>query len=106
MSEKLALSEAVAENVRRWRLARGLDQQGLADRLAELGWGADRTTVTRIEKGTRKVTVDELGVLALAVNIPLPLLLLPVHDGTPVTLTPDGPMEPVNPWLLWDWMRG
>src|SRR4051794_30050320 len=44
------LSAAVAVNVRQWRLKRGLDQQGLADRLAELGWNADRTTVNKVEQ--------------------------------------------------------
>jgi hypothetical protein len=60
------VSGIVAENVRRWRVTRGLDQQGLADRLAELGWDVDRTATTRIGRGDRKVKVDDLGLLAAA----------------------------------------
>ena len=108
MSEKVALSVVVAENVRGWRTTRGLDQQALADRLDSLGWHVDRTTINRIENGKRKVTVDDLGVLAAALNVPLPLLLLPVHEATfaDVALTPKGTTTAMHPWLLWEWMRG
>lgn len=113
MSDKVAqpLGDIVAANVRRWRLKRGLDQQALADRLAEVGWRVDRTTVVRIEKPSsdpkrRRITVDDLGRLAVALNVPLPLLLLPVHDGNDVQLTPTGRTASVNRWYLWEWMRG
>lgn len=105
MSEKIALSQVVAANVRRWRMGRGLDQPGLAQRLADLGWSVDRTTLNRIENGKRKVTVDDLGALAAALNVPLPLLLLPVYDDAAVQLTPEG-TPPINAWMLWEWMRG
>jgi transcriptional regulator with XRE-family HTH domain len=107
VSEKVAqtLGAIVAANVRQWRLARGLDQQGLADRLADLGWDVDRTTIVRIEKGSRKVTVDDLGLLAVALNVPLPLLMLPVHGGD-IALTPAAKTATVNRWQLWEWMLG
>jgi transcriptional regulator with XRE-family HTH domain len=108
MSEKDAqtLGEAVAANVRRWRAVRGLDQQGLADRLHARGWPVDRTTVNRLERGARKVTVDDLGMLAAALQVPLPVLLLPIHEGRMVAVAPDGPTELMHPWQLWEWMRG
>ncbi len=108
MSEKVAhgLGEVVAGNVRRWRAGRGLDQQALADRLGKLGWTVDRTTVVRIEKGTRKVTVDDLGLLAVALNVPLPLLILPAHEARPVALTSAGKTSALHPWMLWEWMLG
>jgi len=108
MSEKVAhgLGEVVAGNVRRWRVDRGLDQQALADRLADLGWPVDRTTVVRIEQGARRVTVDDLGLLAVALNVPLPLLLLPVHERQNVVLTPAKRTQAVHPWMIWEWMLG
>jgi transcriptional regulator with XRE-family HTH domain len=110
MSAKIAHSPAVvvASNVKLWRRRRGLDQQGLADRLSELGWTVDRTAVTRIETNDRKVTVDDLALLAVALNVPVPLLMLPVHVETfaDVALTPKGPTAAVYPWLMWEWMLG
>jgi hypothetical protein len=47
-------------------------------------------------------------VLAVALNVPLPLLLLPVHEETfaDVSLTPGGRTAAVYPWLVWEWMLG
>ena len=52
--------------------------------------------------------MDDLGVLATALNVPLPLLL-PVHVGhgrVTVALTPAGTTTAVDPWWLWEWMHG
>ncbi len=108
MSEKIAhtLAGVVAANIKRWRVQRGLDQQALADRLGQLGWQVDRTTITRIEHGERKVTVDDLGMLAAALNVPLTVMLIPVFDGGDVTLTPSGRTNAVNRWWLFEWMIG
>jgi transcriptional regulator with XRE-family HTH domain len=95
----------VAKNVKRWRDKRNLDQQGLADRLAELGWPADRTAITRIERGDRRVTVDDLGLLAVALNVPLSVLLLPIYEGHDVAVAM-GEASAVNRWLLFEWMIG
>ena len=113
MSEKVAhIAEVVAENVRLWRKDRGLDQQALADRLAEIGWNADRTTVVRIETGARKVTVEDLVLIAVALNVPVPVLMLPVIDGRDVALTASdrkgrvSQTNRVNRWRMWEWMLG
>jgi transcriptional regulator with XRE-family HTH domain len=108
MSAKVAhrFSVVVAENVKRWREKRNLDQQGLADRLAELGWSVDRTAITRIERGDRKVAVDDLGLLAVALNVPIPMLLLPVHTGVDVAATPKGETSAVNCWYMFESMLG
>jgi transcriptional regulator with XRE-family HTH domain len=103
-----SIGEAVAANVKHWRKARGLDQQQLADRLDELGWSVDRTAIARIERGPgrdgRKVTVDELGMLAAALNVPLTVLLLPLVDGADVKVAPK--VVAVNRWTLFETMLG
>jgi transcriptional regulator with XRE-family HTH domain len=101
-----ALGAVVADNVRRWRVERGLDQGGLSERLAALGWEVARPIVNRIERKKRNVTVDDLGLLAVALNVPLPLLLLPVHEGGNVSLTPQKRTSVVDVWMLWEWMLG
>src|SRR5437660_426462 len=102
-------SEIVADNVRRWRKNRGMDQQALADRMAELmgeGKKVDRTTVVRIEAGNRRVDVDDLALLAVALNVPLPVLLLPTETNETVTLAAAPGLDSLNGWLVWEWMRG
>lgn len=99
-------TSVVAHNVKRWRERRGLGQGEFAERLGDLGWSIDRTGVTRIEKGRREITVDDLGVLAVALNVPMTLLLLPAFDNANVAISPNGPTSSVNPWLVYEWMRG
>jgi len=57
---------------------RGWDQAALAARLNALGWPADRTLVNRIETRTitrrRRVSVDELFLLAEAFELPISVL--------------------------------
>ncbi len=107
MSSKVAhtLGKVVAANVRHWRVKRALDQKGLADRLAGVGWNVDRTAITKIESGDRKVSVDDLALLAVALNVPLTVLLIPIGGGD-VTATPDGRSKTVNRWWWFEWMIG
>lgn len=59
---------ALGENVRRARERLEMTQKDLADALSGLGWDIDATAVTRIEKGTRAVRVNQLYVLAQALE--------------------------------------
>src|SRR5438876_11910658 len=58
-------SDAVAENVRAMRGARGLSQGDLAERMKAEKFDWRQATVSEIERGARNVTVDELLGLAL-----------------------------------------
>ena len=53
----------------------GLSQTALAERLTELGMKVDGSAVTRMERGTRAITVNELVTIAKAFDVPLPSLL-------------------------------
>jgi transcriptional regulator with XRE-family HTH domain len=70
-------SEALAENLRAYRILRRMTQDQLAARMAHLchGWG--RSTVSAVESKSRNVTVDELFGLAVSVGVTIGELLDP-----------------------------
>lgn len=83
----------------------------LADLVNEHGVSMNATTVTKIEKKDRRVTVDELVALAVALGVSPPLLLLPIErpegeragGDSEIPLT-DGQ---VAEWeAAWRWMHG
>ena len=70
-------SDALAANLRAYRLLRHLTQDGLATRMTQLGHGWGRSTVSAVEGRTRNVTVDELFGLALCLGVTIGQLLDP-----------------------------
>ena len=79
-----AVSNRIGQNLR--RLRRG-STYGLADRLRELGWPIQQSGITRVERGERRVDVDDLVALALALEVNPNQLLMP--DMTPLTAAQD-----------------
>lgn len=65
-----ALVKAFGVHLRHLRKERRLTQQALADE-AELSW----PTVQRVEAGTQSATLDVLGALAKALQLPLAQLM-------------------------------
>jgi transcriptional regulator with XRE-family HTH domain len=65
-----ALVKAFGTHLRELRKQRGLSQQALADE-ADISW----PTVQRVEAGTQSPTLDVLGALARALQLPLALLM-------------------------------
>ncbi len=73
--------QTVAENIARLRNLQGLSTYRLSELLAELGRPIAPSAISRIESGQRKVDVDDLVVLAIALNVsPTALLLYPSAD--------------------------
>lgn len=70
-------SDALAENLRAYRLLRRMTQDELASRMSHLchGWG--RSTVSAVESKSRNVTIDELFGLAVSVGVTIGELLDP-----------------------------
>lgn len=82
-------SAVVARRVREHREALGLTQADLATRLAEeFRWSVDRTVIARIESRKRAVTVDDLLVLAAALDTSPSLLLTPQDESDLMWPTP------------------
>jgi transcriptional regulator with XRE-family HTH domain len=97
-------ADTVAANVKRLREAKRLGLRALAARLADAGRPLTHTALDKIERGTRRVDVDDLMALAVALGVsPLRLLM-------PYTITGHEPVqgtcrasEPAH--LLWDALR-
>lgn len=77
------MGRQVAANVRRLRDGRQLTTGGLAELVTAQGVPMSPTTVTKIEKHSRRVTVDELAALAEVLDVAPAALLLPA-DADPV----------------------
>ena len=70
-------SDALAANLRAYRMLRHVTQDGLAAQMTQLGHGWGRSTVSAVEGRTRNVTVDELFGLSLCVGVTIGQLLDP-----------------------------
>lgn len=104
-------SDALAQNLRAYRLLRHMTQDQLAARMAHLchGWG--RSTVSAVEGRSRNVTVDELFGLAVSVGVTIGQLLDPTGPDHSRRLSLDvglraadeGHPHPVAPRLAHLW---
>ncbi len=93
----------VAEKVRKLRREREWSQAQLAEAVTRLGHPMHQTAIAKIEAKQRKVSVDDLLVLALALDVPPPLLFLPFEKDDDLALTPT---TAIFPWRVWEWLHG
>lgn len=70
-------SDALAANVRAYRVLRHMTQGYLADRMTHLGHGWGRSTVSAVEGGGRNISVDELFGLAASFGVSIGQLFDP-----------------------------
>ncbi|MFF4360871.1 helix-turn-helix domain-containing protein [Streptomyces sp. NPDC001604] len=97
---------AVAANVRRIRDdVRGWSTYELAGRLTKVGRPIAPSAVSKIERGERQVTVDELAALAIVLGVSPSALMLPFTDGpdSPVAVTGAGDVPAL---AAWEWADG
>ncbi len=82
-------AERVAHNVQHLRHDQNLSLQGLSDRLTDLGQPISLGQLSKLERGHRRVDVDDLVALAVALGVSPSRLLLPETTGPEdVPLTP------------------
>ncbi len=87
-------ADVVAKNVRAGRARAGLEQEPLAARMRALGFDAwRRQTVAAVEKGTRRLTADEIFGLALALETRMSSLVEPASGDGDIGL-PSGDVLP------------
>ncbi len=96
-------SEVVGRNVRAGRALRDLSQEQLAEVMVRLGHDWKTKTVGAVENATRRVDVDELYGLALALGRSIPELL-EISDSEGVWLG-TGRLE-INPRWANRWAQG
>jgi transcriptional regulator with XRE-family HTH domain len=97
-------AERVAKNIERIRKARQLKQKDLSDLLGRLGRPTLPTVISKIERGERRIDVDDVVAFALALNVsPLTLLLPPTSSDETVDLTAS---QEVTSRTAWYWGVG
>ena len=95
------VSTTVATNVQAIRKRRNMSQQDLARALAELGRPMQPSAIAKIEAGDRRVDVDDLAALAVALNVSVARLMVPdaaVDEDVNVV-----PAFAVPMWSAWNW---
>lgn len=100
------LGDVLAERVRQYRKAGELRQEDLADRTGQLGRRLSQATLASFEAGgTRaaKASLADVLVLAAALDVPPPLLFLPLGDDEEVEVAPG---LVVHPHIALDWVAG
>jgi transcriptional regulator with XRE-family HTH domain len=100
MEQVKSVSAVFAERLREWRERRKLTLRELASQMTE---PMDYTTIHKIESGRREVRLDEALQFAAALNVPPPLLLLPIGIEDRVRIDGD---SIIHPHLAWEWLAG
>lgn len=96
------IGENVQKTVRHFRdQARRLSYAELSRKLADMGREIPPLGLRRIESGERKVDVDDVVALALALDVSPLALLLPVEASS---LVAQG--DQYDAMRIWDWARG
>lgn len=93
------VSRYVADNLVRLRKARGLSTTRLSAELKGIGHSIPATGITRIEKGERRVDVDDLAALAVALKVSPTAFLLPQTLVGDVQIAPECSVTAVEAWM-------
>jgi hypothetical protein len=95
----------VVANIEELRRARGLSLAGLSEKLASIGVRIHANVLHRQSQGKRRIDVDDLVALSLALAVNPSALLFDRRavGRTPVALTP---VVQRPAWLVWAWAEG
>ncbi len=100
MPDASSPEQVLVRELRAWRERRGLTAQQVADRI---GGKLSRQAISKVENEDRKVTLDELAVLAWALDVPPILLTLPLGREPAVQILPG---HTVPTWNAVKWWIG
>lgn len=100
-----ATAETVSANVKRLRAERNLGLRALASALRDVGRPLGHSAVDQIEKGTRRVDVDDLVALAAALGVSPITLLMPLCDQSYDAVEIPAVDGLITAGSLWDWLR-
>ncbi|MFT3661744.1 MAG: helix-turn-helix transcriptional regulator [Gordonia sp. (in: high G+C Gram-positive bacteria)] len=97
----------VQQNVSLWRIRRKLSQTQLADRVTACGRRMTRQALSDIETGRRRVDVDDLVALALALDVSPATLMMPdvrrAYTEVELTEAPTVRPERIAAASAWAW---
>lgn len=93
----------LAENVKMLRERLPLTTEQLAERVTGLGRPVRANTITKIEKGQRRVDIDDAMALAIALEVNLTTLVLPYTTKGTVQLTETTTIDAAD---AWNWADG
>ena len=93
-------SEVFRVRVREARRLKGWTQQQLAGALGALGVKLDATAITRLESGTRRVSLDDVIAIAAALGVSPLHLFVPLDNDLSLNVTP-GLALPVLDVRMW-----
>lgn len=93
----------LADNVKAIRERLPLTTEQLAERITRLGRPMRANTITKIEKGQRRVDIDDAMALAIALRVNLSTLVLPYSTKGSAQLTETTTVSTVG---AWDWADG
>lgn len=93
----------LAENVKAIRERLPLTTEQLAERVTGLGRPMRANTITKIEKGQRRVDIDDAVALAIALRVNLTTLVLPYTTKGTAQLTET---TTIGASEAWDWADG
>lgn len=94
----------VAYNVKRLRQKADLNYTELSERLKIYGRDIPPLGIRRIEDGERRVDVDDLMALALALNTNVNALVIPAAGSNQILTIAQDQMYPA--WAVWNWAIG
>ncbi|WP_422745170.1 helix-turn-helix domain-containing protein [Mycobacterium sp. WMMD1722] len=98
-------AKTVAENVARLRTAQKMNYKQLSDTLlARANWSINAVGIRRIESGERRVTVDDLMALSVALGVSPSTLIYPDADDAGARVSATGLPQPENARVLWEWV--
>lgn len=107
-----ATGTTVRKNIRWIRDERGISASDLSDQLKILGRPIPPLGISRIENGQRRVDVDDLVAIAIALRVSPATLLMPLRkdDGSKVDLDDVVPVagwhQPISARPVWEWLTG
>jgi transcriptional regulator with XRE-family HTH domain len=103
LSHENATGLTVAENIQRTRKSQQVSLAELAARLDKMGRRIGLSSLSKIENGDRRVDVDDLVAIALALDVSPLGLLLPRGEFHQMRIITGGVGSLP---LIWDWARG
>lgn len=97
-------SAVVADRVRSIRQARRMDLAALSDSLDLVGWSIPVAALSRLENGKRRIDVDDLLALAVALDVSPLELIFPAHANELDVIGTALPTELITE-EVWAWGR-